>query len=202
MKSIALIPEAEMVVAFLQAEIKSPRMQHRIIPVLQRDGIDPRIIDHPDLSDPHENAYRARVLGESRGYKRNFRLFKHFPDHIHWERVCLDQDDLQRAKYINYPYWVHLSHGSRKVIEAAEYVRKGVEVDGQSNRVFWNIANVIMHGIRLPEVIFVSATRGTDLILLEGSHRTTSYLLVSEYMSGQLHAIVGFSPNILDWFFY
>jgi hypothetical protein len=76
MHTIVAISEPEMVAIFLQAEIQSSRVQQRILSVLQRDGQDRRIVDHPNLSDSHENSYRAHVLGESRGCDSELIIFE------------------------------------------------------------------------------------------------------------------------------
>ena len=202
MHTIEPISEAEVVAIFLQAEIQSSRVQQRILSVLERDGVDRHIIDHPDLSDPHQNGYRAQVLGESRGYKHNYRLFSGFPDRIQWERAYLEQADFDRIKYINYPYWNELSQGTRMVAQAAAAIQNGIEADGRANRTFWEIVDALLARAVMPEIILVSRGHESDLIILEGAHRMTAHFLVPKAQQGQVQVIAGFSSQLVDWVFY
>lgn len=202
MQSVGIVSEAEMVAIFLQAEINSPRFQDRILPILQRDGLDRRIIDHPDFMNSRENACRKQLLGESRGYQRDKRLFSSFPNDVQWERVILTYIDIAAVKYINYPDWIDLSGGSRKVLDAVEQICQGAEVEGQLNRHFWEAAEAVQRGERLPEMIFVRSTVESELIVLEGHLRVSAYLLVPEYLPEKLTALVGTSAKIVNWRFY
>jgi hypothetical protein len=115
MRIIEKVTEAEMAAIFLRAEIASSRFGKDILRILEKDGVDRKVIDKPDVKDADENEYRAVLLGEFRGYQRNEELFQDFPDDVRWHRVLLDRKDLLKVKYINYSYWNDLSGGSRLV---------------------------------------------------------------------------------------
>src|SRR2546428_5215888 len=106
MRHLEVITEHEMVAHFLRTEIHSVRFEETILTLLRRDGKDRRLIDEPDLGDEEENAYRARLLGEWRGYKRHEGVFQCVPDDATWHRYALGREELARARYIDDDYWI------------------------------------------------------------------------------------------------
>src|SRR5690348_14080815 len=115
MRILEPVPVDVMIAAFLRAEIDSPRFGESIRRLLARDGKDRRILAAPDMENAEENAYRARLLGEWRGYGRNADVFTDLPDDTHWFRGLLEPTDRERLKYINDGYWTGFSGGSRLV---------------------------------------------------------------------------------------
>src|SRR5438067_1255396 len=113
MRHLGAISEREMVAHFLKTELDSVRFTQQLLELLQRDGMDRRIIDEPNLQNPAENAYRSRLLGDYRGYKRGEGIFRFVPDEAAWHRYALSREELARVRYINDDYWVELSGGSR-----------------------------------------------------------------------------------------
>jgi hypothetical protein len=57
-----------MVATFLAAEIDSPWNGHFVNGHLESLGQTRRLVDHPNVDDPAENAVRRRVLSGTRGY--------------------------------------------------------------------------------------------------------------------------------------
>src|SRR5258708_5573265 len=116
----------EMVAHFLQTEIRSLRFEDAILGLLAKDSKDRALVDSPDLQDPSENAYRAVLLGEWRGYGRDADVFTGFPDDVVWYRAVLDQADWERVMYINdEDFWNEFSGGSRLVRDAVQRIYAG-----------------------------------------------------------------------------
>src|SRR5262249_42155248 len=151
MHDLCAISEDEMVAVFLQTEIASTRFAARILAILQRDGRDRRIIDRPHLDEAEENAYRALVLGEPRGYRRDTDVFTGMPDDVRWFRARLTREELGQVRYIEYDYWTELSGGTRLVTDGAARIRQGIEVFGIGNRGFWFLADGLRAGATFPE---------------------------------------------------
>jgi hypothetical protein len=104
-----------MVLAFLQAEIDSPRFQASIPQV---PGVNFRaLVESADLRSDRENAIRRRILGAYRGF--GTLLFESFPNDLDWHRARLTVDELGAARYANYPTWVTLSAGTRRIADGA-----------------------------------------------------------------------------------
>jgi len=114
-----------MVALFLRAELASERFGPAVREALHADRADPAIVERPALDDADENAIRRRVLAASRGYGGDDALFSGFPADVRWERVLLDEDDLDAVLTIDYDYWVELSGGTRRVADGARNVREG-----------------------------------------------------------------------------
>jgi hypothetical protein len=190
------IPEAEMVAMFLRAELASPRFEQAILAMLERDGRDRTIIDHPDLTEPADNRYRAQVLAEHRGYGRDEDVFESVPPDVRWYRARATKVDLAQVRYIDYDYWTELSGGSRLAVDAAERIRQGIEAFRIGNGAFWYLADALKAGASFPELILVGSDERGPLVLLEGHTRLTAYFLVPECIPALLPVIVGYAPGL------
>jgi hypothetical protein len=195
MRTIERATEAEMIATFLKAEINSPRFGQLILHLLQKDNVDRKVIDTPNIHDQAEKVYRNTLLGECRGYRRDKGIFKNFPDDVRWYRVLLDRSDLEKVKYINYDYWTDLSGGSRLALDTANRVKAGM-VEKETAQWFLSAVESVKRGVCFPELILVSNSKDKDLVMLEGHLRLTAYLLASDYLPGELPAIVGYSERM------
>ncbi len=186
------IPVDVMIAAFLQAEVESPRFGASFSRLLARDGQDRRILETPDLNSAAENACRARLLGEWRGYGRNADVFTDLPDDTHWFRAVLDQADLARVKYINDDYWIGFSGGSRLVKAAVSRIHSG-EIDRGEAACYRVFAGELAQGKAFPELILLHNPRTDELVVLEGHIRITSYLLWLGSQPTELPVLLGSS---------
>ena len=185
-----------MVSAFLRAELASPRFEPTLLAILERDGQDRSVIEHPDLASSADNDYRAQLLGEHRGYGRDKDVFTSVPPDVRWYRAQATKADLARVRYIDYDYWTELSGGSRLAVDAAERIRQGFGAFGVGNGGFWYLADALKAGASFPELILVGADERGPHILLEGHARLTAYFLAPECIPARLPVIVGFAPGL------
>ncbi len=191
--------EADMVAVFLKTEIASSRFSEEILILLQRDWVDRRIVDLPDLSNRDENQYRIKLLGDFRGYGQNRALFKSFPADVDWNRAVLAREEILEIRYIDYSYWNELSGDTRSPVAAAGNIRAGVEVYGQSNQGFLDLAKALQNGVDIPELILVAPEPGADLTVLEGHARLTAYALYPEALTHGVEVMVGYSERLSKW---
>jgi hypothetical protein len=196
MQHLGPITEHEMVAHFLKTEINSLRFEPVILDLLRREGKDRRIVDQPDLRDEEENACRTRLLGEWRGYKRHEDVFTFVPDDTAWHRYALCRAELARVQYIDDDYWIELSGGTRRAVDAAPNIRAGIEVFGQSTQWALELAREVERGAVFPELILVGSDEASELTVLEGHVRLTAYCLALEYVPDPLTAMVGFGPGM------
>jgi hypothetical protein len=195
--------ENEMIAAFLQAEIASPRFLAEIEAALRAAGLRRRIVTAPDFESANENQARRQLLSTYRGYGRDAGLFDGFPTDVRWLRALLDRDDLRRVRYIDYSYWVELSGGSRLPGDAARRIAADVEPFGVSNAPFRAVRDRLARGEHLADMIVVGASGDDDLVVLEGHLRLTAiHLLPLERRPLEIPAIVGISPRFADWPLY
>jgi hypothetical protein len=117
MQHLHAISENEMVASFLQTELASYRFEQTSVAIRERNGRDRTIIEHPDLTNPDDNRYRAQVLGEHRGYGRDEDVFTSMPAEVRWYRALATRNHLARARSIDYDYWTELSGGSRLAVD-------------------------------------------------------------------------------------
>lgn len=96
MRTIQQISEDEMIAVYLQTEYHSTRFHREIEVLLQREQIDPHIVQAPDWHNAQENALRRAILGAFRGYGRNAGYFIGFPADVRWQRVSLSKQELEQ----------------------------------------------------------------------------------------------------------
>jgi hypothetical protein len=196
MRHLHPIVEDEMVAVFLRTEAASTRFGPAILSLLRRDGQDRRVVDHPDLSDAAEIAYRRRLLGEHRGYGRDADVFTGFPDGVRWYRAVATREELARVRYIDDDYWIELSGGSRRATDAAARIRRGFEAFRVGNGGFWYLADALCAGATFPELILVGTDERAPLVLLEGHSRLTAYCLRPDCTPEELPVLVGYHPEM------
>ena len=114
-----------MLAAFLLGEIDSPLWSGAIRRHLHERRIPESSIRSPDLTDDTQNAQRAAVLGDYRGWNRNKMLFQHWPAGIQWSFVGITMTDIDNIRYLNHTDWVALSRNTLRVGRAANRVKGG-----------------------------------------------------------------------------
>jgi hypothetical protein len=196
MQHIEPISEDEMVAVFLKTEIASTRFSRDILAILIRDGCPRSIIEQPNPTDPRENAYRRRVLGEWRGYGRDADVFTHFPPDVRWYRAAITKAEVAALRYINDDYWTELSGGSRLAVDAATRIRQGIEAFGVGNGGFWWMAEALCAGATFPELILIGKDECSPLVVLEGHVRLTAYCLHPDRTPDPLPVLVGYAPQM------
>lgn len=187
--------EDEMVLAFLQAEARSPRFSS-----IQVDDLDPQLLFRPNLGSIGENLLRAQALAKSRGYgKTTFKgsykgkyLFKNFPKDVIWERQELPLTKLKKVLYLNHPQWKTVSGGSRLLEDGAKnihttYLRR-------LNENVFDVLKALCRREILPEPILVVA--GSKLVCLEGHTRLTAHVIRKD---PTVTCFVGSSKSMRKW---
>jgi hypothetical protein len=196
MRLLETISADAMVAHFLRTEIHSPRFESAILELLARNGEDRTLVDRPDLNNPTENAHRAALLGEFRGYGRDAEIFTDFPEDVTWYRAVLDQADWERVLYINdEDYWNDFSGGSRLVRDAVQRIYAG-EIPDEEAAWYWSIADALAQGQTFPELILVYNPTTKELVLLEGHVRMTGFLLRPANLPSELPVLLGISSHM------
>lgn len=200
MRFIKKSSEEEMVLAFLKAEIDSPRFKKPIEDTLRTLGFTRALIDKANLTNSVENRARENCL-VFRGFKNNEALFKGFPDDISWERVALSKKELGTLKYANYPTWVSLSEGTRLVADGAKNIDI-IQVAENTNINVKSVKKLVEAGTIFPELILVSRNKKDKAILIEGHTRATAYQIARNYLHDEIEAIIGYSEDLVRWIWY
>jgi hypothetical protein len=189
--------EDEMISAFLQAEIDSPRWGPCVKAKLTHLGSGRLLIDSPNLKDAAENLRRKQVLDCYRCYQPRKDIFTGFPLDVTWYRAELQAQDFQTMQYMAHRYWSELSNGTRLVSVGARNF-PGYACD----RRFLHIGAII-HDIRDGKrfaPLIAAQHHGGHLVLIEGHCRATAYTV--EGYAGLVEAFVSSSPSMNEWEFY
>ena len=96
MQELGTASEDDVILAFVQSEINSPKWGPFYKANLLGRGLDPA-----NWLSSSNAAVRRGVLGDVRGFRRNDGLFRGFPLDVKWRRVSVEPSDFSRLKYIS-----------------------------------------------------------------------------------------------------
>jgi hypothetical protein len=198
MRCIRGASEAEVLATFLRGELESARWGERLRTLLHEDGVDVAVLATPNVEDEAENAYRAALLERHRAWLSRAGLFERFPRDVEWARVALTPEEVLAMRYINWDWWLHLSGGTRRPLEAARRIHAG-EVPGADAESQEPLAARLKAGDPPPELIAVAEPGASQLVVLEGHMRLTAYALFPEYLPDELEIFVGTSDAMSEW---
>src|SRR5882724_5513189 len=189
----------EMVLAFLQAEIDSPRFGPTLLHYLAQLKSDRvTLIDNCALDNAEQNRIRAELLGWVRGYQANKWLFTGFPHDVRWRRLQIEREELTNFRYANEPSLLEVSDGSRRVTDGARNFEAGKISPDFSERVR-GVTERIRSKKQFPDLIAVDAGDKT-YVLVEGHTRATADTLTKP--AYPIMVLVGSSPLIQQWAFF
>jgi hypothetical protein len=190
--------EAEVVASFLRGELDSPRYGARLLGFMCDDGVDASVLRKPNLADAGECAYRERLLDRHRGWLRREGLFAGLPRRIDWSRAALTPEEVLAIDYINWDWWLRLSGGTRRPLDAAARIRREEAADAIAE---WHqsIAARLQSDEPPPELVAVSPPDRSRLVLLEGHSRLTAYAVYPEYLPAELEIYLGTAPDMNRW---
>jgi hypothetical protein len=205
MHLIAPISEDEVIAGWLSVEMASQRFADRIVQVVEAVGADMAIVREPDPSDDQENSTRRAILQRYRGYgTADQDLLAGFPTSgVTWERMWVDPSELLSVLYIDWDYWLKLSGGTRRSVDAAKNIVQGLVVYDVPNDGFFAIASDVKSGRRFPPIIAVRSTDDrSPLVVIEGHSRLTGYALAADHLPARTELILGIGEGIRDWWAY
>lgn len=202
--------EDEVVAAFLRAEADDTGRYEALI--LQHLGSDQEPLDtvrRPNLSDPRQNAYRRRLLGELRGFGHGDGMFVGFPPRVEWHRAALPRHELLEVRYIDDrgcdDYWITLSGGSRRPRDAAARIRAGI---GPSWAIgVWDLTGceAVVRRLRrgsLPELIVATTPGPGRVVAVEGNGRLTSFALFADRLPEVIEVFCAIAEDLESWGLY
>ncbi len=189
----------EVVLAFLRAEIDSPRYSDHIVWQLKSSCLSrTQLIDDPDLNNENHNFIRLAML-DYRGLRNRGALFHKFPADVLWRRVELEPHELGRLKYISKDEnWMSFSEGTRSPSRVAERIANHELLENPGPGII-AIQEKLRQGERFPELI-VAGGNGNDLILIEGHYRATAYVGLT--WAENIPMFLGSSPQMHKWHWF
>ena len=190
--------EAEFVAEFLRGEINSARFGSELQALLDRDRRAADVVTSPDLDDPDANAYRSSLLERYRAYESRDGLFGGFPDRVDWFRAALAREEVFSILYIDWDWWLRISGGTRRPLDAAARIRAGL-VPGASLDEDEELAARLASDESVPPLMVVTTPARAKLVLLEGHVRLTAYALFPRYVPDELEVLLGVSDEMDRW---
>lgn len=191
--------EREIILAFLKAEVDSPRFGAYLLPQLAPTGFSrQQLIDNADLDDQRQNVVRRAILQAYRGFGANNWLFRGFPDDVAWRRTEIEPTDHERLRFANVPEWVQLSDETRLVGQLARKLSDDAippDLVGHIKA----IQNALTAGKQLPELIAAEGSGGT-LILVEGHCRATAFVSLGWKENIPIFLASSSSMNRWQWY--
>jgi hypothetical protein len=176
-----------MVATFLRAELGSSRYAGQVLAALAAERLDRSQVEHPDTTDPVANAARRRVLAAYRAYPDGG-VFTGLPADTAWQWAALGPEELLHVRYINWDYWIEVSGGTRRPLDAIPRI-------GDSP-IYREIVAAVAAGRLPPELILIGRPPGTDLVVLEGHLRLTALTMAIEHLPPELTVLVGLAPGM------
>jgi hypothetical protein len=198
MRILGRVTEEDVVAAFLRGELESERWREPLLALLHEDGMDVAVVASPDVDDPAESAYRARLLDRHRAWLRREGLFNGFPEHVEWRRAALSPDEVLGILYIDWDWWLRLSGGTRRPLDAAARIRRGA-VPGVTAEEHESIASRLRSHDPQAPLIAVTDPDRTRVVCLEGHVRLTAYALYPEYLPDELEIFLGTALDMARW---
>lgn len=193
--------EAEVVLAFLRAEVESPRFGDDVRRALADVG-GMGVIREPDLDSAAENEARGRALTIARGWP-DAEVFEDFPRaSVEWSHGTLPPDVLARVRFIDYSYWNELSGGSRRPADVRGTIEAGALpewlVELGTDWPF-ELAERLTGTEVVDDLIVMGTPDLSRLVLLEGHARLTAIFVGGLERRLSVRAYLGVSPEIERW---
>lgn len=184
MRTLRCVTEDEMLLCFLQGELRSNRFRNDLLRALLHCHSDESLILQGNAADSAQNVLRKQVMGIFRGYPDR-EIFENMPSISCWKLVEFEAGDLDRIRYINDSYWNELSGRTRSPLGGAKSVFAGHEAFGVSNGPFHAGADYLRRGGIFPPVILLTDETGCSVIL-EGHLRMTVYGMCPDRFAGTM----------------
>ena len=191
------LSEDRFVHEFLRQELSSTRFGGEIRSILKKKGASEALITSPLFTDTVENALRAEVLGDFRGYKQNRLIFTGYPDDVAWYEAVLTRKELLQVKYVNYSYWNELSSDTRLPRVAVHNIQKGNIPYDQTDELFVQAAQAYKGGAVFPKLLLYAQSEEGPYQVLEGHLRLTAMVMEYEHVPEEIEVIVGISEKFV-----
>ena len=180
-----------MVATFLRGELDSERYGVKLRRLLARDERSEDVLRAPDLASAADNRYRRALLEEHRAFGSREGLFGGFPREVAWHRAVLSHEEVLEIIYINWDWWLRLTEGSRRPVDAGRRIRAG-EVPGVTATEHEVVSTA-------QPLIVVTTPALSRLVLLEGHMRLTALALFPDRIPDELEVLLGISDEMDAW---
>ncbi len=204
MDDLGVASDDQVILAWLQAEIKSPAFQAYLVgepPDPAKLGRAMTLAHKPDLKSSEQNAQRREIIATAHGFGRGALIFAGLADDISWRRVRISIPEVAEMLYSNRnAAWTTLAPMTRKVAEGAANAGRLFAGD-QTNMVILSLAQTICHADHVPDLPAIICLRLADgrISVIEGHARVTAYVMEAHRLHKGVDAYVGDSASVANW---
>lgn len=196
----------QVVADILLGELESTRWGTFVRMGLELQDAEASLVTDADVTDPEENAIRAKVYAAYRGWPASPPLYDGFPgDEIEWHHATLEPADGTRLRFLDTVEWTAISNGTARTEVAAAAINAGTVARGMA----WDpvdaiiaIAERLRGGESLPRCVLFGSPERDGIAILEGHARMTAYLMVG--LPPDLPVLYGTGPQarLSQWRLY
>ena len=204
MEDIGPAIDDEVVLAWLQAEIRSSRFRQHFLgpnPTSEQLAMVDRLIYRPDLLSAQENAARKHALSTVRGFGRGVYIFRGLANDLTWRRVRFTPEEVGQMLYANnVEPWLRLAP-SLRVVEGAQRVREMQPPDDYAHII--QMADDIQRAnapVAFPEIICLHRP-DNEVSVMEGHSRATVVVMEAGHYPDGIEAYLGTGPSVATWFY-
>ena len=204
MEDLGPATDDQVILAWLQAEIESPRFQELIVgnPAdLEMLGVVRQIAHQPDLDSAEENEARRDIIAGIRGFGRGEAIFAGLDDDIAWRHCRATPADVADMLYANHMAdWIALAPTTLTVREGAGHVGR-ITTPGKVKVHAFAVAKGIHNALDVPHYPELICLRRPDerISIMEGHVRATAYVLEAHRLNAGVNIYVGTSPSAAHW---
>jgi len=193
MRQLRPLAEDEVIAEFLRNEFHHPEFDG------DRAKFQ-RLVDHPDLGSPAENALRRALL-----YRRRGGLWRELPGDTQWWEMELQPADVERIRFFPRAQWRKLSSGRFYVNEIVERIRRaGPGLDEDFRRKLHAVGSDLQQKTAEPtSILLIGQDASSPLTIIEGNHRVAAALLATPgVLPEHFRVLCGFSPRMTECCWY
>ncbi|MGA2353722.1 MAG: oligosaccharide flippase family protein [Terriglobales bacterium] len=159
-----------------------------------------QVVNHPDITNPKENAVRRALLFLRRGA-----MWRELPLDTKWFEVELTTEDLARIRFFPRAQWRRVARGSFYLTDVVERIRQKLEgpVDDEFLQKLRRVSNGVQECSVNPTVLLIGAGDKSPLTILDGNHRVAAGMLSKPpVLLNRFQFVCGLSPDMTKCCWY
>lgn len=202
MQDLGPATDDQVILAWLQAESKSPRFGNLVRADAATLAAIRDAAENPDLTNPQQNDLRRQVIAGTRGFGRALLLFRGLANDIVWRRTHVSIAEIGDMLYANnVPGWRTLAPTTLQVSEGATNVGYFAADGGATNMHILSLARVICHTDPVPQYpeLICLKRPGGRVSVMEGHTRSTAYVIEAHRLPDGVDIYLGDSASVATW---
>ena len=193
MKKLRRITEAEVIAEFLKNEFYMDDFDH------DRARFE-RVVTDADVTNERENAIRRALLFRRRGH-----MLRELPADTQWWEMQLEPGDFERVRVFPRAQWRRIADASFHINDIVGRIRShGIRPNDKAFAAKLEALSAqLRDGATGSTVMLIGIDEAQPFTILEGNHRLTAALLVSDELArSRFRVVCGLSPRMTESCWY